>query len=115
MVDGIVKILDRIIDLLDRRAKSRRDSFNDFIEPTYSELTLIHGDYLAALRELLGMASNANHNGTELKQKIDLRREGFVALRSKVSALAVAIKGSKADEYVLSFAEKIEDYFSNAL
>lgn len=46
MIDAIVKIIDRFIDLAKRREQTNRNLFNDFVAPTFNDFEVVHKAYL---------------------------------------------------------------------
>ena len=58
MIGSVIQIIDRIIEFLKIRRSNRRILFEDHIEPVYTELSLIHKDYLKSCRELMEFVSN---------------------------------------------------------
>jgi hypothetical protein len=46
MIDALISIIDRLIQLTEYRGKRRRRLFEDVIEPIFNDLLLIHRDYI---------------------------------------------------------------------
>jgi hypothetical protein len=53
MIDAVLKVINYLIDLLKIRKSNRRIFFEDHIESLFSEMSLIHQDYLKECRELI--------------------------------------------------------------
>ena len=53
MIDGVVKILEKVIQLLERREKVKRNLFLDYVEPIYLDMEKIHSHYLTEFTLLL--------------------------------------------------------------
>jgi hypothetical protein len=114
MIGSIVTVIDRLIDLLDRRKKSARSTFLDHIEPLFLDLSTIHGDYLSSLREIQDLIAQSDATGMDLESEMRRRQEKFAPLRSKVIALANAIQSSDFDDPVEDFAKAVVSYFQLA-
>ena len=46
MIDVLIKIIDKLIDLIKGRIQGRKDMFEKVIDPIFNDLLLIHGDYI---------------------------------------------------------------------
>lgn len=53
MIDAGVKIIDRIIDLLRTREQNKGELFEDFVQPLFEDMILIHQDYIRSLTSLI--------------------------------------------------------------
>jgi len=111
MVDGMLKIIDRLIDLLDRRNKSKRLVFIEHLDPIFIDLTLIHADYLSSLRAFSELIHDPASTGPILKAELVRRQEALAPLRSKVDAMSKAILSTDLDQPIKNFARAAERYF----
>ncbi len=109
MVELILKAIDRLIDLLERRKKSDRSIFTDHIEPLFSDLTQIHADYMASLDDIDKLAKRLSLD--ELKLETQKRRQALAPLRTKVAALSDALYASDFGDPVVYFALAAKSYF----
>ena len=50
LIDIIDKLIDRIIQLAEWKKQSRKNLFNDFINPIFIEFEVVHNDYLDSFR-----------------------------------------------------------------
>ena len=48
MLDLILKLVDRLVALLREHRRHKADQFAGLVEPTFSDLVLVHRDYLKA-------------------------------------------------------------------
>ncbi len=53
MLDAGVKIIDRMIDLLRERERSKRKLFDDFVQPLFDDMGAIHQDYISSFYALI--------------------------------------------------------------
>jgi hypothetical protein len=109
MVELILKVIDRLIDLLERGKKAKRAIFSDHIEPLFSDLALIHADYIAAMTEISEQVQSLSLR--DLKVEMEKRRQTLAPLRAKVTALTHAIHDCDFDEPIRRFAVAAIGYF----
>ena len=62
MFNSILSLIDRIINLLDRRAKSRRDLFNEIVKPVFNEMEKVVEQYFLSLCRCQAMVEQANRD-----------------------------------------------------
>src|SRR5690242_16457465 len=58
MLDTVLKLIDRCIDLVKRREQVNRDLFNDFVEPAFADFKAVHRDYVESFRRYRTMISD---------------------------------------------------------
>ena len=98
MIDSVIRIIDRIIQLLTIRETNRRNLFVDHIEPLYNEMADIHKDYLNACRELTDFIKDIKDDelsADEIKRIIKKYKTVFEPQRVKVFTLAKSVKDKK--------------------
>jgi hypothetical protein len=90
LLDLILKLLDRLIDLGKHRQEVSRASFTDFVAPAMADLETVHQDYLDSFRRYRDMLENttipltADHPVLRTIARDNLFSEG---LRSKILEL----------------------------
>ena len=88
MIDAGVRIIDRLIQLLQTREKRKEKYFNNFVEPLYKDAETIIKDYNVLFGELISKIENENsESGEEIIKWIEQRRVTYWPLREKVRAL----------------------------
>ncbi len=117
MIDSIVTIIDRSIELLDRHSKSNRQLFEDHIEPLFSDLLSIQADYRGIFADLEALFDRPrNDEARSLDSKMietlrDRRRE-LEQIREKSRALAAVLQlQTQFPEVAQLFFRSVYRYF----
>jgi hypothetical protein len=98
MISSVIKIIDRIIQLLTIRKTNRRTLFVDHIEPLYIEMADIHKDYLNACRELTNFIKDLKDDELstdEIQRIIKKYKTVLEPQRVKAFTLAKSVKDKK--------------------
>jgi hypothetical protein len=111
MVELFLKLIDRLIDLLERQKKSKRAIFTDHIEPLFTDLAQIHSDYLTSLNEIAELINDPARSGLAIRFEVAKRQRAFAPLRAKVAALSKAISAADFDKPIKDFADEVCNYF----
>jgi len=123
MIDTCLSILDRLIKVVAIRGKRRNRLFSELWETTFSELLLVHRDYIEMFEKLKSMLSKLEAEHLDEKSyiyagKVDeiidylrQRRIEFEPVRRKLIALIDALKMSNLDYKSRIFVESLLDYF----
>jgi len=113
MLDAGVKIIDRMIDLLRERERSKRKLFDDFVQPLFDDMGSIHQDYIssfyALIHEIHSLDSKDKVHAALLRRKAELEH-----LRVKVhSFLKEAEKAEELPKPVNDFLAACVGYFTS--
>jgi hypothetical protein len=116
MIDGLVKITDRLIELVKYREEKSRRIFDKLIEPVFADLLLIHKNYLEIFETVRTLLPNEGdskkkHN-KKLKQAYDYlsqKRVEYEPTRIKLRVIAAKLpsldkKQNKKDIFIRSVA-----------
>jgi len=95
MIDAGVRIIDRLIQLLQTKEKRKEKYFNNFVEPLYKDAETIIKDYNTLFMELISKIEKAE-DSTEIIRWIEERRVTYLPLRTKVKALLSDENGRNA-------------------
>jgi hypothetical protein len=95
MIDAGVRIIDRLIQLLQTKEKRKEKYFNNFVEPLYKDAETIIKDYNTLFIELISKIEKAE-DSTEIIRWIEERRVTYLPLRTKVKALLSDENGTNA-------------------
>lgn len=110
MINTYLSIFDRIIKVVGIRGKRRSRLFSELWETTFSELLMVHRDYIEIFENLKNMlskleADNLDKNSEEYSNKVDeiinylrQRRIEFEPVREKLIALIDAASVSDLDD-----------------
>ncbi|RKI50936.1 hypothetical protein D7X55_35115 [Corallococcus sp. AB049A] len=117
MIDLLLKLIDRLIQLKQYKTQRLERVFRSIIEPTYKELAEIHRDYLQMFEELgrqlpspLEMNDEAGKRQLlRTAEQLRQRRILFEPVREKVSALKRELFGTVANPRTLGFSAEIDD------
>jgi hypothetical protein len=120
MIDTLIQILDRLIQLLRVRGKRRARRFQELWEPTFRELRDVHGDYLAmfqACKQNLVRIKNNESDGVpvrgleEIASELRRRRLEFEPVRRQLIALINHTQNLELDDGAHEFLNAILWYF----
>lgn len=114
MIDGIVKILEKVIQLLERRDKQKRNLFFDYVEPMYLDMEKIHSHYLTELTSLLTEYLEGSRSSSYFKSKLQSKKTEMESIRAKVQSIAKHQAYSNKDnlpEEVAQFMSLCLKYF----
>src|SRR5580692_1682614 len=81
-----ISIIDRLIQLLTVRERSRAEYFRNFIDPLYRDAELVALDYMALFTELTHRLERAA-SFKELIVWLEQRRSAYRPVRMKIKAL----------------------------
>jgi hypothetical protein len=69
MLDLILKLIDRCIDLAKRKEQTSRSLFTDFVAPALADFEVVHRGYVDTFRRYRQMIETSS-DFTELKRKL---------------------------------------------
>lgn len=115
MIDTLLKIIDRLLVFREKVRERKQAVFKDLVEPTFSELSEIHNNYLTQFVEAKEMCLN-NQTLEPTLAFLNFKQMEFAPVRDKLAALATVLKDSRQIEArglhdTLSFFESVSDYF----
>ena len=94
MIQLLEKVLDRLIELLKIAERRREKRFQELWEPTYNDLEVVHGDYLAMVREVASLLTPGGSGEQTPDHSLDAalayvkeRRVKLAPVRGKIGAL----------------------------
>jgi hypothetical protein len=110
MVDALIRVIDRLTQLLEITKRFNRQIFEDHIGPIYKDLQVIIDDY----REIILAIETKLNTGVTIEKLLDelvLRREKYARVRDEVKKYAHALADAKLNEDVYEFARSCLDLF----
>ncbi len=119
MLDALVKIIDRLIELAKYREERFRRIFDKLIEPTYEDLTIIHSDYLEMFQTVYDLLPTEKANSAaytmqmhKAKQFLIEKRKKFAPdrVRFEATARALWLKHDAVSNTVWPFISAILHY-----
>jgi hypothetical protein len=109
MLDLVLKLIGRLIDLAKKRGEINRATFKDFVEPAFETFELVHRDYIDSLERYYSRLANPklkmNSNHPVFRDmKIDSLKSGH--LRTKLKNF----RPTKSPEKLREFLTAIDFY-----
>lgn len=117
MIDALLRIVDKLKELLELREKRAEKMFEKFIEPVYKDMETVHKDYLETLHQLADILPAAGTADPEVIRQACEKALEFVHPRSRqleVLRDTVRSYASLRDQFhgdVELFMNAVEDYF----
>lgn len=124
MINALLNILDRLIQLLTLRDRRGARLFTELWEPTFNELLQVHRDYielfeetglrLSELDDRMIINTHIQDGSEELEFIIDMlrkRKREFEPVRRKLIALIETLDKVEFDELSAAFVQALAWYF----
>ena len=115
MIEAIIKVIDRLIQL--RSIKDTRDRivFDKIIEPSFNELLIIHSDYIRLFTEDRGMFDSYQDDVEcgikKLIAYLESRRIELEPVRVRLSKLAEKLENDNIKPEFKSYIATVRSYF----
>jgi hypothetical protein len=110
MIDILLKILDRLIQLVKLRKERKEKIFKELVLPIFDDLLLVQRDYI----KMFEKASDDILNGIELTKiirNLEYDRLKFEPVRTKLYFLANEFLGSEISSDIDYFIDSVIKYF----
>jgi hypothetical protein len=88
MLEGVLRVLDRVIQLLERREKQRTAVLTALIEPMYGDMERIHTHYLREFTSLLAECRAPGAHCDAFRTRLGEKKSEMEAIRVKVHSVA---------------------------
>ena len=121
MITEFISLIDRLIQLIEYRNRRYRLLFDDFLQPAFDELLLVHKDYIQMFEKTYrllpsGVPSKmgAAEFISQLKQPAEYlqeRRIEFEPVREKLLALGKSMRRQTLEPDVKEFIDALVSYF----
>jgi hypothetical protein len=107
-MDGLLKLIDRIIDLLRERERNERLLFEQIIEPLFKDAELVVQQYFEFFNHAKGLLSAEPRIAVkEVAATLTSKRSEHLHLRLKLTELANAVYDEIPDRSVCRFVENL--------
>lgn len=115
MIDDLLKVADKIIELLKRKEVRRKEVFTSVIKPLFDELLVVHADYLQMF-ERARLSLEAGKPIKSIVQRLISDRLEKEAERRSIEyrAIAFAHIDSNTDDPVRLFFHDVSYYFRSS-
>jgi hypothetical protein len=95
MIELLLQLIDRLIDLKKYQAERVEKTFKEILDPVFSDLLLVHGDYVRMFedvqQQLIAIPNLDNDDGRkrllEVAETLRQRRLEFEPVRQKLGAM----------------------------
>jgi hypothetical protein len=129
MIDALISIIDRLIQLTKYRADRLRTVFTELFEPLFNDLLMVHGDYIGMFQHTLDcLPWNLTAEVWDSKkitpedrreafrkaiEQLRARRKQFAPIRAKIRAISDELKPTleKSTPEVRGFVDAVLSYF----
>ena len=112
MIEALLAVIDRLIQIVQTRIAGRKEMFDRVLEPVFNDLVVIHGYYIRMFDEV----SERLHpnNPSELnaaRAELRRRRLEFEPVRRKVEALMNQLESTQLPVEERAFVTAVIAYF----
>src|SRR5664280_738118 len=90
MIQEAISIIDRLITLLGHRELHRRQVFNDFLDPLFTDMTTIHADYRRVFSQVSALLA-ASSSDSDIGKQLKTSKRELELLRQKTYSLVNAL------------------------
>lgn len=105
ILESVIKVVDRLTDLLKYRHGRRKELFTAIIEPLFNDLLTMHADYMKMFDDC---SQQLSHNEVPIQQIAELlrqRRQVYEGLRIKSRAIINSLATADFEPEAKSFLE----------
>ncbi|MGH1542601.1 MAG: hypothetical protein ACRBHB_19420 [Arenicella sp.] len=88
MIDVLVKVVDRTIQLLEKREKKKRELFEDYIKPIFVDMEKIHTNYLEGFVNLMNDFNKDPMPPEHYRSRLLSKKVELESARVKVHSIA---------------------------
>lgn len=116
MIEALLKIIDRLIEIKKRRIQSRKQMFEMVLQPTFDDLLSVHGDYIKMFEQLTVFAGDQRRLAlgkkiAKAKEELRKRRLEFEPVREKIRLVADQLARQKLSVEEAEFVNAVLQYF----
>lgn len=116
MIEQLLSVIDRLVQLKEHRAKRRVELFTSIFEPIFCELQLVHTDYIQMFQHVLTMLVNKKTAGHRLRrekavEQLLVARIELEPLRAKVRHIVHELSGKNYKKEEMQFIDAMMAYF----
>jgi hypothetical protein len=111
MIEQMISIIDRVVQLLTRRAERREKLFASLLLPIFDDLLLVHSDYAQALSDACSQLRDKGTDTRTVAEMLRARRRELEPVRHKLRALCKETQPLKEGGAVVDFINAVVLYF----
>ncbi len=114
LITAFVWVVDRLIQLVDRREKLNKNTFTDFVVPVMTDFDAAHKDYIDSFKRYCEQLKDETILIDEKNPVFeDISRDILLSENLRTKALALS-RRNDLDSLLIPFVVSIEEYFSFA-
>lgn len=116
MIEALLKIIDRLIEIKKGRIESRRQMFDMVLQPTFDDLLAVHGDYIKMFQQLMVFTGDERPSVVakrivKAKEQLRTNRLEFEPVREKIRVIARQLAKQKLPDEESAFVRAVLEYF----
>src|SRR6516164_1124976 len=92
VLTSAVELFDKILGIIDRRQKNKKELFANRFKPLYEKLEMVSKEYYAAVQETLAELEKPQPEYSSIRDNLVRRRAGLVLVRNGVLGQAFAFE-----------------------
>lgn len=110
MIDALVKVSEKLAELLEYRAKRRRETYAELVAPVYEDLQKAHAAYIAMFERCIERLESYGTPLMEVAATFATERREHETMRRDISAKAKVFATGDFDEAYCAFFAAVSDY-----
>lgn len=116
MIEALLSIIDRLIELKRGRTIGRTQMFDRLLEPTFNDLLIVHGDYIKMFEQLRVLADTRPSASTlekrvnNAKAQLREKRIEFEPVRQKIRTISGQLAKKKLQSEERQFVDAVVRY-----
>lgn len=116
MIEQLLSIIDRLVQLKEHRAKRRVELFGSIFEPIFIDLQVVHTDYIQMFQHVLTMLMNKKTTGHRLRrekavEQLLVTRIELEPVRLKVRHIVRELSEKNFKKEEMQFIDAMTAYF----
>jgi hypothetical protein len=103
--ESVIRVVDRLIDLLKYRQAKRRELFSAVIEPLFDDLLVMHADYMKMFDDCWQQLLDNQVPLRQIAEALRQRRQVYEGLRIKSNSIIDGLEASELAPEVRRFVQ----------
>jgi hypothetical protein len=113
MIDALVKVCEKLVELLKHRSELKEKAFSKQIEPLFSSMKDVHDDYLQLFSECRRELATATKLADIVERLIKTRLENE-GLRQSILAMCSVLDAQRKPDVFRDFFAEVQRYFRDS-
>ena len=111
MLDSALKVINKLIQLLQIRELRRKERFDKFVQPLFSDLSTIHDNYQKFLGNVVIRLKNNPKSIVKIVNSLRKHREDYSHLRHTTRIISKEFAKKFEDDPISEFIFAVSNYF----